>query len=165
MWPTRRLNLFRDDPIVWRTFAVAVGVFVFSVTSALVIGDRPKVSVIVPAVEVAAVLLTIALMRVLLVRAFTSIQLAPALAAIAAEGHSILDDLYRRPAPAEPPAAVTLPPLRTRVLLIALLDTAPPQRRPSIAWRLQHAEDLMAGNFPAIWQDAGKKRARLPLQG
>jgi formate hydrogenlyase subunit 4 len=24
-----RLNLFRDDPIVWRTFAFAIGVFVF----------------------------------------------------------------------------------------------------------------------------------------
>jgi uncharacterized membrane protein len=44
-----RLNLFRDDPVVWRTFAFAVGVFVFSVTTALVIGDQQKVSVIVPA--------------------------------------------------------------------------------------------------------------------
>ena len=35
-----RLNLFRDDPIVWRTFGLAIGVFVFSVTTALVIGDR-----------------------------------------------------------------------------------------------------------------------------
>jgi hypothetical protein len=46
--------------------------------------------------------------------------------------------------------------LRARVLLAGLLDTAPAQRRPSIAWRLQHAEDLLAGNFPAIWQDAVK---------
>ena len=37
-----RLTLFRDDPIVWRTFAFAVGVFVFSVTTALVIGDQQK---------------------------------------------------------------------------------------------------------------------------
>jgi len=44
-----RLNLFRDDPIVWRAFAFAVGVFVFSVTAALVIGDQQKVSVVVPA--------------------------------------------------------------------------------------------------------------------
>jgi hypothetical protein len=36
-------------------------------------------------------------MRVLQVKAFTSIQLAPTLAAIAAEGRAILDDLYRRP--------------------------------------------------------------------
>jgi uncharacterized membrane protein len=323
-----RLNLFRDDPIVWRTFAVAVGVFVFSVTAALVIANDPKVSVIVPAVEVAAVLFTVALMRVLQVKAFISIQLAPTLAAVAAEGRGILDDLYRRPATAGPPPAAALPPvrravtwpheqatlqqvhvprlieaagsavivlragigdtlqqgapvadlhggevtgaavlrglvtgpertfhqdplfafrlladiglralspavndpatavqvldtmqgilgplvtrdldvtqmtdesgalrvvlalptwddylqislddliesaaqspmvlLRVRVLLIGLLDTAPPQRHPSIAWRLQHAEDLVAGNFPAIWQNAGKERARLPPQG
>ena len=60
-----RLNLFRDDPVAWRTFGVALGVFVFSVTSALVIANDQQVSVVVPAVEVAAVLLTVALMRVL----------------------------------------------------------------------------------------------------
>ena len=43
-----RLNLFRDDPIVWRTFGLAIGVFVFSVITALAIGDRPKIPVIVP---------------------------------------------------------------------------------------------------------------------
>jgi len=315
-----RLNLFRDDPIVWRTFGIAVGVFVFSLTAALGIGNDQRVSVFVPAVEIAAVLLTVALMRVLQVRAFTSIQLAPTLAAIAAEGHGILDDLYRRPCPASPRPAVVLPPLRrtvtwphgqailqqvhlphlldaagsavivlqagigdtlqqgapvadlhggeatdaavlaglvtgpertfhqdplftfrlladiglralspavndpatavqvldttqsllsplvtrdldvadmangsgtikvvlalpswddylrislddlvesaahspmvllrARALLISLLDTAPPQRQPSIAWRLQHVEDLGAGNFPALWRDAGAK--------
>jgi uncharacterized membrane protein len=51
-----RLNLFRDDSIVWRTFGLAVGVFVFSVTAALVIGNDPEVPVIVPAAEVAGVL-------------------------------------------------------------------------------------------------------------
>jgi uncharacterized membrane protein len=111
-----RLNLFRDDPIVWRTFGIAVGVFVFSVTVALVIGNDPHVSVIVPAVEVAAVLVTVALMRVLQVRAFTSIQLAPTLAAIATEGRAILDDLYARPWPAEPRPPVALPPLRRAVI-------------------------------------------------
>ena len=58
-----RLNPFRDDPIVWRTFAFAVGVFVFSVTTALVIGDQQKVSVIVPAAEVVALLAALALIR------------------------------------------------------------------------------------------------------
>ena len=111
-----RLNLFRDDPIVWRTFGVAVGVFVFSVTAALAIGNDPEVSVIVPAVEAAAVLLTLALVRVLQVKAFTSIQLAPTLAAIAAEGRGILDDLYRRPCTAGLRRAVVLPPLRRAVI-------------------------------------------------
>ena len=46
-----RLNLFRDNPVVWRTFGVALGVFVFSVTSALVIANDQQVSVVVPAVS------------------------------------------------------------------------------------------------------------------
>ena len=71
---------------MWRTFGLAVGVFVFSVTAALVIGNDPEVSVIVPAVEVAGVLAAIALIRALQVKAFASIQLAPTLSAIAARG-------------------------------------------------------------------------------
>jgi hypothetical protein len=35
-----RLTLFRDDLIVWRTSAFAIGVFVFLVTTALVIGNQ-----------------------------------------------------------------------------------------------------------------------------
>jgi uncharacterized membrane protein len=110
-----RLNLFRDDPIVWRTFAFAIGVFVFSVTTALVIGDQEKVSVIVPAAEVVAVLAAIALIRSLQVKAFASIQLAPTLAAIAGKGRGILDDLYRQPCPAGPQPAAQLPPLHRTI--------------------------------------------------
>ena len=110
-----RLNLFRDDPLVWRTFGLAVGVFVFSVTAALVIGNDPEVSVIVPAAEVAGVLAAIALLRNLQVRAFASIQLAPTLSAIAAQGRGILDDLYPRPGTGGRRAAAPLPPLRRAV--------------------------------------------------
>src|ERR1017187_9694909 len=91
-----RLNLFRDDPIVWRTFGLAIGVFVFSVTAALAIGNDPQVSVIVPAAEVVAVLAALALIRALQVKAFASIQLAPTLSAIAAQGRGVLNDLYPR---------------------------------------------------------------------
>jgi uncharacterized membrane protein len=111
-----RLTLFRDDPIVWRTFAFAVGVFVFSVTTALVIGDQEKVSVIVPAAEAVAVLAAIAMIRALQVKAFASIQLAPTLAAIAGQGRGIIGDLYPRPYPADRKPAVPLPPLRRAVL-------------------------------------------------
>jgi uncharacterized membrane protein len=111
-----RLNLFRDDPIVWRTFAFAIGVFVFSVTTALVIGDQQKVSVIVPATEVVAVLAAIALIRSLQVKAFASIQLAPTLAAISGQGRGILHDLYRRPCPAQRQPAPPLPPWHRAVL-------------------------------------------------
>ena len=111
-----RLNLFRDDPIVWRTFAFAVGVFVFSVTTALVIGDQQKVSVIVPAAEVVALLAALALIRSLQVKAFASIQLAPTLSAIAGQGHGIIDDLYRRPCTPGRPSAAQLPPRRRAIL-------------------------------------------------
>jgi uncharacterized membrane protein len=106
-----RLNLFRDDPIVWRTFGLAVGVFVFSVTAALVIGNDPEVSVIVPAAEVAGVLAALAMIRALQVKAFASIQLAPTLSAIAAQGRRIIDDLYPRPGPDGRNPAAPLPPL------------------------------------------------------
>ena len=111
-----RLGLFRDDPIVWRTFGFAVGVFVFSVTTALVIGDQQKVSVIVPAAEVVAVLAALALIRTLQTKAFASIQLAPTLAAIAGKGRGILDDLYPRPYTAERPPAAPLPPQHRAIL-------------------------------------------------
>jgi uncharacterized membrane protein len=110
-----RLNLFRDDPIVWRTFGLAVGVLVFSVTAALVIGNDPEVPVIVPAAEVAGVLAALALIRSLQVKAFASIQLAPTLSAIAARGRGILDDLYPRPAPDSRPPGAPLPPLRRAI--------------------------------------------------
>src|SRR5580693_9345231 len=110
-----RLNLFPDDPIVWRTFGLAVGVFVFSVTAALVIGNDPEVSVIAPAAKVAGVLAALAMIRALQVKAFASIQLAPTLSAIAAQGRGIFDDLYSRPGTGDQPPAAPLPPLRRAV--------------------------------------------------
>jgi hypothetical protein len=47
--------------------------------------------------------------------------------------------------------------LRARTLLTSLLNAAPAQRQPSIAWRLQHTEDLTAGSFPLIWRHAAGK--------
>jgi len=44
-----RLNLFRDHPIVWRTYGLAIGIFVFSFTAMLAIGNHPEVPVILPA--------------------------------------------------------------------------------------------------------------------
>jgi hypothetical protein len=41
-----------------------------------------------------------------------------------------------------------------RVLLTSLLNAAPPARQPPVARRLDRAEELGAGNFPVIWQDA-----------
>jgi hypothetical protein len=44
-----RVSLFRGDPLVWRTFAFAVGIFVYCVTAALVSGRSQRSSSWCPA--------------------------------------------------------------------------------------------------------------------
>ncbi|WP_407840275.1 DUF2254 family protein [Streptomyces sp. DSM 116496] len=95
---TPRLGLFRDDPIVWRTFAFTVGVFVFCITSGLAVGARrATVSTLVPGAAMVLTLVALALMRSLQTGAFRSIQLGHSLTAIAARAHRLFDDLYVRP--------------------------------------------------------------------
>jgi uncharacterized membrane protein len=89
-----RLALFRDDPIVWRTFGYAIGLFVFCFTAAFAIGNDQKVSVIVPVLALVLVVGALALIRVLQTRAFVSMLLAPTLFAISERGREILDGLY-----------------------------------------------------------------------
>ncbi|MFJ6248985.1 MULTISPECIES: DUF2254 family protein [unclassified Streptomyces] len=94
---TPRLGLFRHEPVVWRTFAFAVGLFVFCVTSGLAIGSRKTVSVLVPCAAVLLTLVALGLMRTLQMKAFDSIQLGHALTAITARAHALYDGLYVRP--------------------------------------------------------------------
>lgn len=111
-----RLTLFRADPLVWRTFAFGVGVFVYSVTAGLVSSKADEVSVLVPVVAVLAVLLAFALIRQLQFQAFLSLQLAHVLAQVAGRGREIIEDIYdiraTSPAPARADEA-TLPALRS----------------------------------------------------
>lgn len=95
---TPRLGLFRDDPIVWRTFAFTVGVFVFSITSGLAVGARrTTVSTLVPGTAMVLTLIALALMRTLQSRAFHSLQLGHSLTAIATRAHRLFDEVYVRP--------------------------------------------------------------------
>jgi len=89
-----RLAFFREDPIVWRAFAYAIGLFVFCFTAAFAIGNDQKVSVVVPVVALILVVGALALMRALQTRAFISMLLAPTLTAITERGREILDGLY-----------------------------------------------------------------------
>jgi uncharacterized membrane protein len=91
---TPRLNLFRDDPVVWRTFAFYTAVVIYSLTASLVIGQDENTSGAVPIVAFAAVLTSIALYRRLTTGAFNSIQLASALAQLARRGREVIDGLY-----------------------------------------------------------------------
>ncbi|MET9410795.1 DUF2254 family protein [Streptomyces sp. NPDC002935] len=93
---TPRLTLFRDAPIVWRTFAFAVGLTVFCATAALTIANRDEVSVVVPISAGVLLLLLLTLLRNLLLRAVAAIQLAPVLGSITERGRHNLDVLYSR---------------------------------------------------------------------
>lgn len=92
-----RLTLFRDDPIVWRTFAFAVGVFIYTITAALVIAHRRDVSFTVPVLAVLLALVAALLMRTVQIRAFVSIQLAPCLNLINRRTRTVIDTVYRLP--------------------------------------------------------------------
>jgi uncharacterized membrane protein len=91
---TPRLTLFRDAPIVWRTFAFAVGTTVFCATAALTIANRDKVSVVLPISAGVLLLLLLTLLRNLLLQAVAAIQLAPVLGSISERGRHNLDVLY-----------------------------------------------------------------------
>ncbi|MFE5515957.1 DUF2254 family protein [Streptomyces sp. NPDC056529] len=102
---TPRLGLFRHEPVVWRTFAFAIGLFVFCVTSGLAIGSRKTVSTFVPSAAMLLTLVALGLMRTLQMKAFDSIQLGHSLTAITARAHALYDGLYARPyAPPSPKA-------------------------------------------------------------
>ena len=116
--------MFRDDPVVWRTFAFYTAVVVYSLTASLVIGQDEKTSGAVPIVAFVAVLASIVLYRRLTTGAFNSIQLASALAQVARRGREVIDGLYildasggdvqDGPARASPPRPPAQPPQEIR---------------------------------------------------
>lgn len=112
---TPRLSSFIDDPLVWRTFGLAIGLFVYCVLAALAVADSDKVTFLVPVVALLGVLAVLALIRNVQFAAFSSIQLMPTLARIAGEGRAALDRLYpeRFPGDEAAPAAPAGPPSST----------------------------------------------------
>ncbi|WP_328319787.1 DUF2254 family protein [Streptomyces sp. NBC_00388] len=106
---TPRLTLFREAPIVWRTFAFAIGLTVYCVTAALAIGSRSRVSVALPILTAVLLLSMLALLRVLQLRALVSIELAPVLRVITERGGAALDALYPPDGAAAGPAPAAGP--------------------------------------------------------
>ncbi|GAA1246693.1 hypothetical protein GCM10009665_42040 [Kitasatospora nipponensis] len=114
---TPRLTLFREAPVVWRTFAFAIGLAVYCVTAALAIAGRQRVTAFVPIVAGLLALVLLALLRILQLRAFAAIQLAPVLHAITERGSAILEALnaQRAASTATAPTAAPLPVRRSTV--------------------------------------------------
>jgi uncharacterized membrane protein len=109
-----RLSTFVDDPSVWRTFGVSIGVFTYSVTATLAVAARERVSVFVPLVELVSALAVVVMMRALQIKGFNTVQLGTTLRTIAVRGGAVIDQLYpsaftdeleTHPAPTHTPAA------------------------------------------------------------
>jgi uncharacterized membrane protein len=106
---TPRLNLFQDDPWIWRTYALALGLFAFSMTAFLQMGDATHVSVALPLFAIAAALAVIALMWKIQAKAFASLQMNFNLDMLQRNGREVVEGLYpERPASetsrSQPPA-------------------------------------------------------------
>jgi uncharacterized membrane protein len=93
-----RLTIFRDDPRVWRAFAVFIGAFVYSATAGLQIGSEPRTTAIVPALAMGLVLVSLGLARTLQLRALRLLQMNTTLEELRSRGAHILSRLYTEPA-------------------------------------------------------------------
>jgi uncharacterized membrane protein len=91
---TPRLNLFRDSPIVWHAFSFFTSVIVFAFTAAFAIGKDPQTTLLVPIITTLLVLAAIGMFRSLQASAFSSIQLASTLSAVARRGAEVIDEVY-----------------------------------------------------------------------
>jgi uncharacterized membrane protein len=91
---TPRLNLFQDDPWIWRTYAVALGLFAFSMSAFLAIGNAEKVTVAVPIFAFVVALGVIVLIRNIQAKAFTSLQVNATVDLLQRRGREVIDEVY-----------------------------------------------------------------------
>lgn len=96
-------------------FRYFVGVFIWGVTTALVVGLDEEVSVLSPITGVVLVLGALAFFRTLQTAAIDSLQLAPILQAIVARGRKVTDALYTEPHRDHPDDEEPLPEVRSEV--------------------------------------------------
>ena len=104
-----RLNLFRDQPLVWHTLGLVLGTLIYFLTCAMVAGDEATTTVLVPASAAALLLLVIVLGGNLQMAAFRSVQLSPVLDTITSRTREVIDALYPDPYRATPSALPTAP--------------------------------------------------------
>ena len=110
-----RLNLFRDNPLVWHTLGLIVGVLVYAATCAMVAAGNDTTTVLVPVSVLLLVLLALAVTRRLQLDAFEAVQLSSVLDEITTLSRAVIDGLY--PTPFGGPVTAP-PPVPDRVVQI-----------------------------------------------
>ena len=92
-----RLNLFRDNRLVWHTLGLIVGILVYATTCALVASADDTVTVLVPISVVVLALVAVAVTRQLQLDALRSVQLSTVLDEITGRCRAVIDGLYPAP--------------------------------------------------------------------
>ena len=110
-----RLTLFRDDPVVWRSFAFFVAVFVFLTVSGLSLSGDREVSVYVAVIALLLVLIAAAAVRTLQFRAYRSLQFGGTIMDITAAGARLIGVLYQDAIRTDSPVRDDLPPVTADV--------------------------------------------------
>ena len=151
---TPRLNLFRDDPIVWHAFSFFTAVIVFAFTAAFKVGSESKTTLVVPIAVGIAVLVAITLMRALQTAAFNSIQLASILEQISRRGQEVIDGVHPEPLPV-PDDAERAPDADPSVLESA-------ERRHDVLWP-RRSTVLQRVDVPRLLRVAEHTDARVDL--
>jgi uncharacterized membrane protein len=89
-----RLRLFQDDPWIWRTYALAVGLFAFSMSAFLEMGGATHVTLALPMFAFAAALAVIGLIWNVQAKAFASLQMSWTLDTLHRSGREVIEALY-----------------------------------------------------------------------
>lgn len=112
-----RLTLFRDAPIVGHSFGMFLGVFAYATAAGIQVGTRDQdVSVLVPLLAIALVIVALWMSRSLQMRALHHLQFPATMEEIRRRGAEVLERVHPQPWSADPPAVVELPPAQGTVV-------------------------------------------------
>lgn len=92
-----RLHLFRDNPLVWHTLGLVIGVMVYATTCVVVTANDPTTPVLVPVLVIFLVVFAVAITRRLQLDALGSVDLATTLGQVTTRTRTVIDSMYCEP--------------------------------------------------------------------
>lgn len=111
-----RLTLFRDAPIVGHSFGMFLGVFAYATAAGIQVGTRDDdVSILVPLLAIALVIVALWMSRSLQMRALHQLQFPATMEEIRRRGAEVLERVHRHPFASEEPDD-ELPPVRATIV-------------------------------------------------
>lgn len=112
-----RLTLFRDAPIVGHSFGMFLGVFAYATAAGIQVGTRDQdVSIVVPLLAIALVIVALWMSRSLQMRALHQLQFPATMEEIRRRGAEVIERVHRHPFSAGQSSDDELPPVRATIV-------------------------------------------------